>query len=232
MHMPTDNYAGKHAYHGALAARYDEDRVSEPLWAQEQLSVGTWVALLPEGSTILDIPVGTGRFLPIYAERRFRVHGYDISVDMISEARRRYSGLSDRFDLAVGDAENLPQPDKSADFVICWRLAHLLPQPVLKSVLMEFRRVSRQEVLLQVLAMAPEVGARKPCWRALIRPLRQLGLRIFPRAPTPWSHITSYAHKESEVVSMAVELGFDVVGRIDLGVYHGQPSAAFRLKVV
>lgn len=193
------NYKGKYAYSGAIASKYESDRLAEPLWAAEQEYVKQWVSTLPPNTSVIDVPVGTGRFLAMYAERRLRVLGVDVSSDMIAEARGKASECRSDCELLVGDAEALGLPDKSFDYVLCWRLAHLLPPPVLGKVLREFSRVSRNGVVVEVLSLherggSPIISRIKDRLRPVWHRLRRLR-----RGAQPWSHITNYAHTSDEI---------------------------------
>lgn len=223
------NYPGKHAYHGDVAQRYDENRTRELLWAAEQAYVRGWSSRLPAGTVVLDLPVGTGRFLPIYAEHDLRIHGMDISSDMIAEACRRYPELAGRFALSVGDAEHLTLPDQSVDCVLCWRLVHLLPGKALVRVLREFRRVSRGEIILEVLAFLP-AGHRPGALEPLKRFVRPLWRRLRPcRDDQPWSHIANFEHSEKELRGIIADAGLAVRSLVTIGDTAGRPAVVFHL---
>jgi len=223
------NYPGKHAYRGGVAQRYDEDRIQEPIWGAEQTYVREWSSHLPAGAVVLDLPVGTGRFLPFYAEHGLRVHGIDISSDMVAEAHRRYPELAGRFDLLVGDAEHLALPDQSVDCVLCWRLAHLLPGQTLVRVLREFRRVSRGEIVFEVLAFLP-AGRRSGVLQPLKRIMHPLWRRLRPRrADQPWSHIANFEHSEEEMRGIVADAGLEVRSLVAIGDSAGRPAVVFHL---
>jgi len=57
-------------------------------WRREQEVVASFLKELPRGAIILDVPVGTGRFIPCYRETALRWYGLDISRDMLREAKR------------------------------------------------------------------------------------------------------------------------------------------------
>ena len=70
---------------------------------------------------LLDVATGTGDFaleaISILQPRK--VIGVDISEGMLAVAREKIAkkGLSDRFEVAIGDSENLPFPDSTFDAV-------------------------------------------------------------------------------------------------------------------
>ncbi|HEV8073882.1 MAG TPA: class I SAM-dependent methyltransferase [Opitutaceae bacterium] len=228
--MASARYAGKSAYHGEVATRYDEDRVGEPLWAREQEFVGEWAATLPKATVVLDVPAGTGRFLPILFQHGLRVHAFDISPDMVAELHRRHPEAAG-FDVRVADAERLPLPDGAVAAVLCWRFFHLLPLPVLQRVLNEFRRLCHGPIIVQVLSVRLEDGPRP--WlsavKAVFRPW--FGWLHPRRGDKPWSHITSYNHTEKSLLGAFQSAGLVVKGTMDLGENHGLPVRVYRLEV-
>jgi ubiquinone/menaquinone biosynthesis C-methylase UbiE len=218
-------YVGKSAYQGDIAARYDADRMVEPLWAEEQEFVRVWIQRFQPPGTILDTPVGTGRFLPLLVERGLKVIGSDISADMVAEARRQYGRLGEAVELSVGDAENLALPDQSVDGVICWRFFHLIPEPVLHRVLGEFRRVSRGPILVQV---AVASGGWWRGFKDLVRPWYR---RWRPaRDAKPWSHIASFSHAETKLRAAFAAAGLGVREAQRMSDSGGQPVMVYTLE--
>lgn len=228
--MASRDYAGKSAYHGAVASTYEADRRQQPLWEQEQEFVRDWVQTLPAGATLLDIPTGTGRFLEIFLARQLHVLAQDISKDMLAEIRRQHPALaSARLEISEGDAEHLALADDTVDVVVCWRLLHLVPLPVVRGVLHEFRRVCRGPMAVQVFAVdpRPEQGGVGGRLKALLRPVWQ---RLRPhrsRTPaTPWSHIPSYSHREPRLLAAFAAAGL----RVDR-THTFDPAAPFPTRV-
>lgn len=223
-------YVGKSAYHGDIAARYDADRMVEPLWAEEQEFVRVWLRRFSPAATILDTPVGTGRFLPLLVERGLKVIGSDISADMVAEARRQYGGLGEAVTLTVGDAEKLDLPDQSVDGVISWRFFHLIPEPVLARVLREFHRVSRGPILVQVLQVQL-AGASGGWWRGLKDLVRPWYRRFRPvRDAKPWSHISSFSHPETKLRAAFQAAGLTVREAKRMSDSGGQPVMVYTLE--
>jgi 2-polyprenyl-3-methyl-5-hydroxy-6-metoxy-1,4-benzoquinol methylase len=118
---------------GPLAFHYD----AELQVLAEQLEIDP-------GWRVLDVGTGPGRFGAFFAERGCRVTGVDLNPDMIEIAREnaRSRGLSERFDVQPGSAEDLAAfGDASADVVLCMELFDHLPD--LDRALAEMRRVLR-----------------------------------------------------------------------------------------
>lgn len=92
-------------YHGSTARTYDAKRQESPKWQAENRIVRGFLADLPSGTTVLDCPVGTGRFLPLYQELGLKVIGVDVSEDMLMEAAKL---AGDAVQLGIGNILRLP----------------------------------------------------------------------------------------------------------------------------
>lgn len=88
-------------------------------------------------SSILDVGCGTGTMLSAL-NGDIRKSGLDLSPEMVNKAREK---LGVNVDLRVGDAERLPWPSDSFDFVTINLSFHHYERP--KTVLREVRRVLR-----------------------------------------------------------------------------------------
>src|SRR5437899_5461628 len=76
-------------YLGTAAKTYDDERAKLEKWASEQRIVEDLLATLPAGSSVVDIPIGTGRFVDAYHRLHLTPTGMDISPDMIEIAARK-----------------------------------------------------------------------------------------------------------------------------------------------
>src|SRR3990167_9507924 len=139
--------AGK--YNGEIAKGYDAKREDGEKWKAEDRIVGELLSDLPAGTSVLDCPVGTGRFIPFYESKGFRVLGLDISDDMLREASQKARG--DDTYLKFGDARELDFPDQSYDVAICIRLMRWLETKEMQlKVLSELMRVAKKRVIFNV----------------------------------------------------------------------------------
>lgn len=78
-------------YAGENARTYDKDRSSSRRWQFQHSALQQYLQQLPLDSfTVIDAPVGTGRFFSLYNEddRISSVMGLDYSEDMLTEARK------------------------------------------------------------------------------------------------------------------------------------------------
>ncbi len=136
-------------YHGGRADDYDEDRVGSPAWQWEDGVIAAHLAGVPVGTRVLDVPFGTGRFVPYYRRAGCTVIGFDISEDMLDGARRALGDDARDLDLRVADATRLPVPSRSVDLAICFRfLPGIVTSRQATATLRELARVTRGEALL------------------------------------------------------------------------------------
>jgi SAM-dependent methyltransferase len=84
---------------------------------------------VPSGASLLDVACGSGQLALIAARAGAKVTGVDIASNLIQKARERAAaeGLDARFE--EGDAEALPFPDASFDFVASVVGAMFAPRP-------------------------------------------------------------------------------------------------------
>ena len=150
-HLSIRDYSARDEYRGATAREYDAERQQSSQWQREQTIVESVLDDLPEGASILDVPFGTGRFVPLYARRGLRLVGVDVSRDMFRAASRAHAADSDMLGrFALGEAEHLPIRDRGIDFVVSTRFLSWLPPSVMRGVAGELARVARQGAIVQV----------------------------------------------------------------------------------
>lgn len=96
--------------------------------------------LVPAGSTVLEIGIGTGSLLPELATRGTHVIGVDHSPAMLAEARQRLQqDGSSAIELRLGEMTHLPLPDAAVGCVVANMVLHHAAAP--PAVLAEIRRV-------------------------------------------------------------------------------------------
>ncbi|MCC5971356.1 MAG: class I SAM-dependent methyltransferase [Pararhodobacter sp.] len=138
-------------YYGDMATLYEAERTNSPRWQCEQQAVTTIFERLPEGLSVLDVPVGTGRFLPVMLERGHHVTGFDASDEMIAITRRRAGELGGTVETVLGDATHLPFDDGAFDVVLSSRfLRHILPYGLARQSLAEMARVCKTYAIIEL----------------------------------------------------------------------------------
>jgi phosphatidylethanolamine/phosphatidyl-N-methylethanolamine N-methyltransferase len=141
------------------------------------------------GGRVLEVGVGTGISLPLYAPN-VRVFGTDISEAMLAKAKRRVAEqhLKTVEGLAVMDAEQLEFPDNSFDVVMAQYVVTAVPNP--EVALDEFARVLRPGGELIILTrVSADAGMRRFIEQKLQPVVRPLGFRT---AEFAWSRYAKW----------------------------------------
>ena len=99
-------------------------------------------ALVPDGSSLLEVACGIGVDYPTYKAKGVQYFGVDITQKFIDEAQR--NGVP----CQIGDALKLPFLDESYDSVYCKDLLVHLPPGDWKTALSEMARVCRTRVII------------------------------------------------------------------------------------
>jgi len=127
------------------------------------------------GETVLDAGCGEGVLSWYLAERGAKVTAMDISKPNIENARDflEKKGVLDRITVMLGDAENLPFPDASFDWVVSSHVLEHLPD--FDKGLAEIRRVAKKRAIVALptclnLAAASQLGGAD-FWRVSKRAL-------------------------------------------------------------
>jgi ubiquinone/menaquinone biosynthesis C-methylase UbiE len=201
------------------ANTYDVDREGERHWRLEHAFVEKLLRR-SKPTSLLDVPVGTGRFLPLY-QAVPDVHGIDLSPDMLLQAKRCAASIGALNPvLEVGSIFDLPLADSSVDLTLCCRLLHLLPEDRLAAAFAEVFRVTRKTVCAQ--AYVPgRVNAR-----ALHKVLRlanklMVSAGVVPPESSPWSHIHAWFHPREVIEAAAASQGWTMRPPTELCHYKG-----------
>lgn len=189
-------YRARGQYFGDVAQGYDAQRrrtlYDRWKWRREHAAVARALAALAPAASILDLPTGTGRFLPqLGAASSGATVGADISLDMLRLAGTRTTasdGHATRVGLLAAEAERLPFADDAFDLVVSIRFFQHLPAEAVAPIIAELNRVSRRGVLAQVPLRHPLSPAVRALSRLLHRltggragsPVRRAGARYFP----------------------------------------------------
>jgi len=209
---------GKKAYFGNIVADYEKERIVEPIWDTEQSFFGTYISKLPAESKLLDLPVGTGRFVSFYLNHNVRFTGCDISEDMLSFVKQKYN-LPEGV-LVNCSAEKLPFEESTFEYAICCRLTHLISPESLELMIQEFSRVVTKELVIHFFSLintpiteSPKV--RRKFGKTLIlsgaRKIQKLLLKKQDETnETPWAKIQNYSHQESDVNKCFIVNGWKI----------------------
>lgn len=137
-------------YRKQAAHKYVEVREKQEWWHKEQAGLKELLKEIPDKTSVLDVPFGTGRFVEYYLEKDQSVYGLDISADMLEVARQALDSRADKCAITIGDATRLPYRSEAFDVVVCFRfLSSIICYRDAKTVLAELCRVTRGYAILE-----------------------------------------------------------------------------------
>jgi 2-polyprenyl-3-methyl-5-hydroxy-6-metoxy-1,4-benzoquinol methylase len=94
---------------------------------ERRIILAAAASCVAKGATIADMPCGTGRLAEPLLEAGYRVHGMDISAEMLSVASQRLRRFGDAFSTEVADAKAINRSHNQYGAVLCARvLMHFL----------------------------------------------------------------------------------------------------------
>lgn len=146
---PQDHYSYEHYRSRDVAEGFDALRFGGPIG---QLIQETQQALLLEalspiaGRTILDVGTGTGRAALAFARAGAVVTGIDASAEMLAVAERHAAEQHLSATFRVGDAHQIPFPDRSFDAAVSLRV--IMHTPNWRQCVSELCRVSNGRVIV------------------------------------------------------------------------------------
>jgi 2-polyprenyl-3-methyl-5-hydroxy-6-metoxy-1,4-benzoquinol methylase len=142
----------KHYQDDSVAKEYDRVRFSSTSGKvfnrmEQALVVKAVRAVMPSG-LVADFPCGTGRLAEPLLEAGYRVHGYDVSPNMLQVSHQRLARFGDKFTSSVADAyaPNVTE-DQKADVVLCARVLMHFPFEEQLKFLQGVARYSRGPVM-------------------------------------------------------------------------------------
>lgn len=143
-YIPSAEQSGPRKYHGTVATGYDAKRDNSPKWQAEQTIIEAMIDAFD--GTVLDIPVGTGRFIPAYERNGLKWLGVDLSSDMLNEASAK---ATQRPTFMQGDVTKLNTivGPKSIDYAIMCRLTRWLT-PEQRVVAMEQLQTATRKAII------------------------------------------------------------------------------------
>lgn len=137
-------------YKGKNVDSYELKRKNNPKWKFEEKALLSVLEIVKKKiTTIIDAPVGTGRFIPIYESAISQVKGcgIDYSMDMLELARERIN--SNNFKVALKDIvrESL---DSTVDLIVCYRFLNLIEWDLAGKVLLKLMNGSKKFLLFSI----------------------------------------------------------------------------------
>jgi SAM-dependent methyltransferase len=219
-------------YLGEKADNYDANREHKVKWRREQAAVESILSTLPPDFFILDIPIGTGRFIELYQALKMRAVGIDISADMLAHAREKADRLGAPIELLQGDVRRIAAPNGAFDVVVCLRFLNWIELDDLRSVLIELARISSRYLLVSVSHFLPlremdlfSVGIVRGLAGQLVR-------RIKTQVRRNSRNRRTIMHEERALRNIIAELDLRITKaiRVDAGTKGGVGSFLYLLE--
>jgi len=212
-------------YYGAAVDEYDAQRREAPEWGVEQETVRSFVARSGSGARILDVPVGTGRFLSYYRDHSCVVTAVDVSRDMLRRGEANAAALGCVVTLVEGNVLQLPFADGEFDHVVCFRLLTWLAEEEFERALRELRRVARRSMLVSFNTRSHPSFLGDPL--AMPRYVKMLrSQRRKRRRPTASIRL----HRRSFVVSVLARSGLDLLAEHEIKKGRVSTYSAWELR--
>lgn len=168
-------------YEGTVAEIYDQHRQSSKKWQKEQRIIEELFRDFPDNLSVIDIPVGTGRFFDIYKQKDYKVTGVDISEDMLDKAKQHPCFTESKMRLSEGDIFNLEYPDNTFEISVCIRFLNLVDENSVAKSIKELARVSNHCLVVGIRHVLTLGELRVYTGRGLKTFLRQIRSRIKKR---------------------------------------------------
>lgn len=192
---PTQHYKNS-----SVAKEYDQARFSSLAGRvfnnQEKRIIQECFQDLPLDTVVLDMPCGTGRLAEVILESGLKVHGADISAEMLNVAKERLAEYGDRFTSEVIDAFKLTGGEHQFEATLCARVLMHFPLETQMKFLKGVASITRKKIVINHSLSSPYQRFRR--W---VKKL--LGHQ------TP----AGYPITDSEIVRLLAEAGFVEVKR-------------------
>jgi predicted TPR repeat methyltransferase len=186
---------------GTMAQIYDREAEATG-WLGPEVVFGLAYEYLEPGQSILDIGIGTGLGSNLYSKAGLRVHGMDLSQQMLEVCRAK--GFVT--DLKRHDLTSIPYPYETAslDHVVSVGVLHFFPN--LSLVFSEVARIVQNEGLFAFV-----VGDRDP--------EEEAGISVGREHTGTGTQVTIYRHTSFEVTDMLRESDFKPLKSIEFAAY-------------
>lgn len=148
--MKTSGAKGD-SYYGKRAERYEVRRKKQDWWNVEQEEMKSLLGSLPRNISVVDIPFGTGRFVPFYVENGYEISGLDASDAMLATASNILGDQFEKCSVKTGSAMELPFADGQFDLLVSTRfIRDIIVASDAMRALAEFSRVTKKYAIIQL----------------------------------------------------------------------------------
>lgn len=200
---------GADVYYGERAENYEASRSVKPKWQVEQAAVERFLTDGP----VLDVPVGTGRFIPIYRAKGLEFTGIDISSDMLGQTRSKYPDAN----IFRGSVFYLPFGEREFETAVCVRLLEWFPIERAALIIEHLRRAAHTLILTITHGEEGEPEAFTYDYgkflsvidglfivdRQVTATVRGMVSEVFKLRPAQWSDVLAQFERETDIQRLA-----------------------------
>ena len=136
-------------YTGKTAVDYEKERTCDDQWGKENFAVNHILKHI-KPKTLLDIPIGTGRFISLYKENNISTTGVDISWDMIRESEKKNNDLPYKIKILKGSIFSLDFLKNSFECSVCMRFLNWIDEEKLFIALKSLYDKSEKYIIISL----------------------------------------------------------------------------------
>ena len=190
-------------YAGKGASSYERARAGDKWDAEEAAFDELYGRVRPR--SVLDCPVGTGRFIDRYARDGVSALGVDLSEDMLAEAREKVPpGAHVRLLKAnVLDPAHAERLGRDHDLVVCVRFVYAVEKSKLQGLFRTFSQTGAKHLLVGM-----RVWPEGTTWGTYFHWYVWNSAKGRPRGPRHWRR---YVSRESTFRKLIEDCGWEVV---------------------
>jgi ubiquinone/menaquinone biosynthesis C-methylase UbiE len=200
-------------YSGTVANAYDDERSKLEKWASEQRIVESFLATLPSGSSVVDIPVGTGRFVDAYYRLQLAPTGMDISSDMMAIAARKALEIGLNMSLYTADIRSIDAADDSFETAVCICFLNWIDINGAREAFHELVRVARKFLIVSIRHYTPFGKLHPATPKGFLQWALQLAMRVYKKIV----HGGICVHEEADILVMFQEHDLHLKRQIRVG---------------
>lgn len=157
-------------YTGEIASEYELRRSGSKKWNNEQDTVELFLHKVTDSQKVggvLDVPVGTGRFIPLYKKLDLDATGVDVSEDMIAKAQKTANDTNYQISLQEGDILDISTIDSKPDVIINIRLLNWFSLAEVETVLKHCYELESKYVIAGIRTQPDNgISIKKKIWLA------------------------------------------------------------------
>lgn len=142
-------------YLGQEVSVYNQKRQGDVRWQREHAGTAKFIER-HAGKSVLDCPVGTGRFVPLYKEFDMKAIGLDRSSAMLVETQKEMTAQGfDNIALHEADATDFKSEMYEADLVVSTRFFNWLPADLARAAFLNLAAACKEEMLITLTTIDP-----------------------------------------------------------------------------